>query len=268
MLRGASAEAQADLTSELEGSKGDADKLGEELFGVAAVLRGEPAVRRIAHGRLDRGRRQGGPRRATSSATPSATTALSLVKSAVKRRWTALARPRRRDRGARRAGRGPVRRRRRQQDQRRALRGPSSRRRDATGCARRSRTRRDRRRTRASCCAPCSRASCCPPRCCWSSRRSPARTAPSTARSRASSTSQRTAIGEKIATVHTARELSDDERSRLAERSRRAVRHRRSTCRSWWTPTSSAASGSRSVTTSSTAPSPASSRTPNAELAG
>ena len=47
MLRGASAEAQADLTSELESSKGDADKLVEELFGVAAVLRGEPAVRRI-----------------------------------------------------------------------------------------------------------------------------------------------------------------------------------------------------------------------------
>ena len=47
MLRGASAEAQAQLTSELEGSKGEAGKLGEELFGVATVLRGEAALRRV-----------------------------------------------------------------------------------------------------------------------------------------------------------------------------------------------------------------------------
>ncbi len=87
MLRGASAEAQAELTSELEGSKGDADKLVEELFGVAAVLRGEPAVRRIL---------------TDASVEPDAKaslagdvfgnalgeTATELVKSAVKRRWT------------------------------------------------------------------------------------------------------------------------------------------------------------------------------------
>jgi F-type H+-transporting ATPase subunit delta len=88
MLRGASAEAQADLTSELESSQGDADELVEELFGVAAVLRGEPAVRRIL---------------TDASVEPDAKaslagdvfgnalgeTATELVKSAVQRRWTA-----------------------------------------------------------------------------------------------------------------------------------------------------------------------------------
>jgi F-type H+-transporting ATPase subunit delta len=87
MLRGASAEAQAELTSELESSKGDAGKLAEELFGVAAVLRREPALRRIA---------------TDASIEPDAKAALadnvfgdalgdkalSLVKSAVQRRWT------------------------------------------------------------------------------------------------------------------------------------------------------------------------------------
>ena len=47
MLRGASAEAEAQLTSDLEGSTGEVGKLGEELFGVAAVLRAEAALRRI-----------------------------------------------------------------------------------------------------------------------------------------------------------------------------------------------------------------------------
>ncbi len=48
MLRGASAEAKAELCSRLEGLTGDAANLGEELFAVAAVLRSEAAVRRIA----------------------------------------------------------------------------------------------------------------------------------------------------------------------------------------------------------------------------
>ena len=47
MLRGASAEAEAKLTSDLEGATGETGKLGEELFGAAAVLRGEAALRRI-----------------------------------------------------------------------------------------------------------------------------------------------------------------------------------------------------------------------------
>ena len=192
MLRGASAEAQAELTSELEGSKGDADKLAEELFGVAAVLRGEPAVRRIL---------------TDASVEPDAKASLAgdVFGNALGETATGagqvgreapldrLARPRRRDRGARRPRRSQVRGRRRQQDQRRALRGPSGRRQDARACVRPSRTRRDRRRTRASCCAPCSAGSCCPPRCCWSSRRPPVGTAPSTAPSRCSSTPRRTA---------------------------------------------------------------------------
>ena len=48
MLRGASAEAKAELSSRLEGTSGDAATIGEELFAVAAVLRSEAAVRRIA----------------------------------------------------------------------------------------------------------------------------------------------------------------------------------------------------------------------------
>jgi len=88
MLRGASAEAHAELASELEGSRDDAEKLGEELFGVAALLRGEPALRRIV---------------TDASVEPEAKaalvgdvfggalndTTLKLVRSAVQRRWTA-----------------------------------------------------------------------------------------------------------------------------------------------------------------------------------
>ncbi len=48
MLRGASAESRTELISQLESSPGgDTAKLGEELFGVATVFRGEPALRRI-----------------------------------------------------------------------------------------------------------------------------------------------------------------------------------------------------------------------------
>ena len=87
MLRGASAEAQAELTSELEGSKGDADKLAEELFGVAAVLRGEPAVRRIL---TDASIEPDAKAALAGNVFGNALgeTALKLVKSAVQRRWT------------------------------------------------------------------------------------------------------------------------------------------------------------------------------------
>ena len=63
MLRGASAEAEAQLTSELEGSEGEAGKLGEELFGVAAVLRAEAALRRIFTDASIEADGQGRPRR-------------------------------------------------------------------------------------------------------------------------------------------------------------------------------------------------------------
>jgi F-type H+-transporting ATPase subunit delta len=87
MLRGASAEAQAELTSELEGSKGDDAKLGEELFGVSAVLRGEPAVRRIltdASVESDAKASLAGDLFGKALGK----TAANLVTSAVKRRWT------------------------------------------------------------------------------------------------------------------------------------------------------------------------------------
>lgn len=49
-FRGASAEAYAALTSALEGAlvQGDAAQVGADLFSVAEVLRGEPALRRVA----------------------------------------------------------------------------------------------------------------------------------------------------------------------------------------------------------------------------
>ena len=65
MLRGASAEALADLSERARATRtlADAATLGEELFGVARVLRDEPALRRVADRRLGRGRGQGRARR-------------------------------------------------------------------------------------------------------------------------------------------------------------------------------------------------------------
>jgi F-type H+-transporting ATPase subunit delta len=88
MLRGASAEAQAELTSELESSRGDAEKLGEELFGVAAVLRGEPALRRIVTDASIESEAKAALAGDVFGNALSDTT-LKLVKSAVQRRWTA-----------------------------------------------------------------------------------------------------------------------------------------------------------------------------------
>lgn len=50
-LRGASADALAELTSELEsklGSGADASRIGDDLFTVATLLRSEPGLRRVA----------------------------------------------------------------------------------------------------------------------------------------------------------------------------------------------------------------------------
>jgi F-type H+-transporting ATPase subunit delta len=87
MLRGGSAEAQAQLISELNGSSDGAQKLGEELFGVATLLRGEAALRRIAtDAAID-------PEAKASLAgnvfgDALGDSALGLVKSAVQQRWT------------------------------------------------------------------------------------------------------------------------------------------------------------------------------------
>jgi F-type H+-transporting ATPase subunit delta len=88
MLRGASAEAKAELCSRLEGLTGDAATLGEELFAVAAVLRGEAAVRRIATDASIEGDAKAGLM-GNVFGNALGTEALDLVKDAVQRRWTA-----------------------------------------------------------------------------------------------------------------------------------------------------------------------------------
>ena len=87
MLRGASAEAQAQLISELEGAQGDAGKLGEELLGVAAVLRSEAALRRIATDASVEPEAKAGLA-ADVFRNALGEIALGLVTSAVQHRWT------------------------------------------------------------------------------------------------------------------------------------------------------------------------------------
>ena len=87
MLRGASAEAEAQLTSELEGSQADAGKLGEELFGVARVLRSEAALRRIfTDASIEADAKAGLAGNVFGNALGE--TALGLVRTAVQQRWT------------------------------------------------------------------------------------------------------------------------------------------------------------------------------------
>jgi len=88
MLRGASAEAKVELSSRLEGLSGDATSTGEELFAVAAVLRNEAAVRRIATDASIEGDAKAGLMDNVFGNTLR-TDALELAKDAVKRRWTA-----------------------------------------------------------------------------------------------------------------------------------------------------------------------------------
>jgi F-type H+-transporting ATPase subunit delta len=87
MLRGASAEARDDLVSRLEGLSGDAATLGEELFAIAAVLRGEAAVRRIATDASIEGAAKAGLM-GNVFGNALGSDAVDLVKDAVKRRWT------------------------------------------------------------------------------------------------------------------------------------------------------------------------------------
>ena len=87
MLRGASAEAKDELCSRLEGSSGDAATIGEELFAVTAVLRREAAVRRIAtDASIDGDAKAGLMGNVFGNALGAES--LDLVKDAVKRRWT------------------------------------------------------------------------------------------------------------------------------------------------------------------------------------
>jgi F-type H+-transporting ATPase subunit delta len=88
MLRGASADAQAQLIEELDASSSDAQKLGEELFGVATLLRSEPALRRIAtDASIEPEAKAGLAGNVFGDALGDAS--LKLVTSAVQQRWTA-----------------------------------------------------------------------------------------------------------------------------------------------------------------------------------
>lgn len=90
-MRGASAEAVADLRDQLDAAIGDgADptRLGDDLFGVAGLLRAEPGLRRVATDvSVDARAKQGLVQQLFEGKIDPAT--LSLVQSAVGRRWTA-----------------------------------------------------------------------------------------------------------------------------------------------------------------------------------
>jgi F-type H+-transporting ATPase subunit delta len=87
MLRGASAEAEAQLTSQLADTQDTDPKLAEELFGVAALLRGEPALRRVATDASVEPDAKAAL--ATNVFGPAVgETALGLVTAAVKHNWT------------------------------------------------------------------------------------------------------------------------------------------------------------------------------------
>ena len=89
MLRGASAESLADLSEKLGSTRtlADAATLGEELFGVARVLRDEPALRRVLTDSAVEGEAKVG---LVESVFGSAlgTRSVEVLKEAVQRRWT------------------------------------------------------------------------------------------------------------------------------------------------------------------------------------
>jgi F-type H+-transporting ATPase subunit delta len=89
-LRGASADSLAELTAELDAALragAHAERVGDELFTVAALLRAEPALRRVAtDASLPAEAKQGLVRHVFEGKVDDVT--LSLVTSAVGRRWT------------------------------------------------------------------------------------------------------------------------------------------------------------------------------------
>ena len=140
MLRGASAEALAELSSRPVGT-GTLDDAGDaratSCSGSPASLRGEPALRRVAHRRLGRGRGQGGPGRRRCSAasrrrrrrSPWSRTPSRGAGPAPRDLADVLERARRRSRPVRSAGaQGDA-------GRRRAVRGPSAHRRQPRRCA-------------------------------------------------------------------------------------------------------------------------------------
>lgn len=89
-VRGASAEARADLVERLDRSAGSADgaRLGDELFAVADVLRAEPGLRRVATDVSTDADAKAGLVRSIF-ANQVSEEALDLTAEAVRRRWTA-----------------------------------------------------------------------------------------------------------------------------------------------------------------------------------
>jgi len=89
-LRGASADSLAELSAELDGALGDgsqASRVGDDLFGVASLMRSEPALRRVAtDASLPAEPKQGLVRQVLEGKVDDVT--LRLVTSAVARRWT------------------------------------------------------------------------------------------------------------------------------------------------------------------------------------
>jgi F-type H+-transporting ATPase subunit delta len=90
MLRGASAEALADLSQQATGTRtlGDAATLGTNLFGVAAVVRRDVALRRALTDSSVEGEAKAGLARAVFG-TAVEPAALDLVADAASRRWIA-----------------------------------------------------------------------------------------------------------------------------------------------------------------------------------
>ena len=88
MLRRASEQARVDLTARLEKVSGDTAALGEELFGVASVLRNEPAIRRVVtDASIEEDAKAGLVGDVFGRAVGEST--LDLLQDAVRRRWTA-----------------------------------------------------------------------------------------------------------------------------------------------------------------------------------
>ena len=89
ILRGASAEALAELSEQASArTLGDTAAMGEELFGVAGILRDDAALRRALTDNSVEGENKAGLARAVFGKALS-DPALSVVTEAVSRRWTA-----------------------------------------------------------------------------------------------------------------------------------------------------------------------------------
>jgi F-type H+-transporting ATPase subunit delta len=90
MLRGASAEALTELSKQVGGGSttlGDQATLGQELFGVAGILRGDPALRRALTDNSVEGESKAGLAKAVFGSAVATATA-DLVADAAARRWT------------------------------------------------------------------------------------------------------------------------------------------------------------------------------------